>query len=126
LITILSFPQVFLQIFAVFYYDRKLEFDFDENENIGRWTCTAKHFTGGFFVALFVFLLVVAVSWTSRSLPSAFNEKDQLSRASTFSAIFSSGVLALETIVLDSPTDSPDLLVSMRYFHSLSTRKFTH
>jgi hypothetical protein len=124
LIAILSFPQVFLQIFAVFYYDRKLEFDLDEHAHIGRWTCTAKHFTGGFLMALFIILLVVAVSWTSRSLPSAFNENDQLFRAATSSAIFSSVVAALETVA-DSLTDSPDLLVSIRYFHSLSPRKFT-
>jgi hypothetical protein len=128
LITILSLPQVFLQIFAVFYYDKKLELDLDVNANIGRVVCTESsdwNLLAGFCLAAAAFSLAVVVSWISRNLPSAFNEKDQIFRAATFSAIFAGVVAALEAIT-DDPTDSPNVQVSMRCLLSLSFYSSVH
>jgi hypothetical protein len=118
LVAILSFPQVFLQIFAALYYDRELELEFDADMNIGRYVCTDSadwNLLAGFCVAASVFLLAVAVSWISSNLPSAFNEKDQVFLASAISAIFASLVAALEAIT-DDVTTSPDVQVSMMTF----------
>jgi hypothetical protein len=100
------------------YYDRELVVDLDDNANIGRLVCSARaaagwKILGGFGYAGCIFLLAVAVSWNSRSLPSAFNEKDQIFRAATFSAIFASVLVAFEATTNDA-TDSPDRQVSMR------------
>jgi hypothetical protein len=128
LVAILSFPQAFLQIFAAVYYGRELEIELDPNTNTGRYVCTDGadwNLVAGFCLAASVFLLAVLVSWISRNLPSAFNEKDQIFRAATISAIFVSVVAALEAIT-DEPTASPDVQVSMRCFHYLSIQKFNY
>jgi hypothetical protein len=123
LIVILSFPQAFLQIFNAAYYNRDLEVELDpENTNNGRYVCADSkdwNLLSGFGVAGFVFLLAVAVSWISRNLPSAFNEKDQVFKAATISFFLVSVVAAFEALT-DEPSSSPDIQVSMRCFHSLS------
>jgi hypothetical protein len=65
LITILSLPQAFLQLFAALYYDKKLEVDLDDNANIGRLVCTESldwNLLAGFCLAASAFSLAVAVS----------------------------------------------------------------
>jgi hypothetical protein len=73
----------------------------------------------GFCLAASVFLLAVVVSWISRNLPSAFNEKDQVFQAASISVILVCVVAALEALA-DEPTSSPNIQVSRRCFHSLS------
>jgi hypothetical protein len=122
LVAILSFPQAFLQVFAALYYVKELEIELGTNSNNGRYVCTDSedwNLLAGFCLAASVFLLAVVVSWISRNLPSAFNEKDQVFQAATISVILVCVVASLEALA-DEPTSSPNIQVSMRCFHSLS------
>jgi hypothetical protein len=127
LVVILSFPQVFLQVFAALYYEKELELDFDPTVNVGRTVCSKNGIwaaVAGWCIIAAVFLLAVTVSWISRMLPSAFNEKDHVFLAAAISTIIAVIALPLYTIA-DAATTSPDVEVSMRCFHCLAVSKFT-
>jgi hypothetical protein len=122
LVVILSFPQAFLQVFAALYYERELEFDFDPSTNVGRTVCNRDGDWAnvvGWCISVAVFLLAATVSWIARLLPSAFNEKEHVFLAAIMSTIFSALALPLYRMS-DEAAVPPDVMVSMRCFHSLS------
>jgi hypothetical protein len=126
LIAFISFPQVFLQVFAALYYSKELEVELDPNVNIGRYVCNGNGnwaLVAGWGITAAVFLLAVAVAWISRKLPSAFNEKDQVFHAATICAVAAAVVASLD-VITNNVTASPDVQVSMRCFHCSSMSRF--
>jgi hypothetical protein len=114
LIAVLTFPQFIVQVFGTAYYDRHVEFQLDENANIGRYMCSddgewTTSFGRGMIALMFV--LAVMMAWVSRELPSAFNEKRQIFRATGISmAIGMAAAIAGGDI--QAPTTDPDRVVS--------------
>jgi hypothetical protein len=115
LIAMLTFPQFVLQIFGAAYYDRHVEFQFDANSNIGRYMCsydgewTTKF--GRWMIAV-MFVLAVIVAWVSRELPSAFNEKRQIFRATGISIAIGVAATALAGGDAQAASTDPDSVVS--------------
>jgi len=81
LITILTIPQIALQIFGSVYYQRNLELQVASDDAIGRVVCETK----GRWVAMVGTALIclhyvcaVYLAWISRMLPAFFNETGQI------------------------------------------------
>jgi hypothetical protein len=121
LVAILSLPQAFLQVFGALHYDKELELEFDFSANAGRYVCNEDgEWTTvvGWCMTAAVFSLALAVSWISRLLPSAFNEKDGVFLAATTSTILAVISVFLRSIS-DDVTTSPDVEVSMMCLHAV-------
>jgi hypothetical protein len=127
LVAILSFPQALLQVFAALYYDKELQLEFDPSANVGRTVCNDNGEwaeIAGWCITAAVFLLAVMVSWISRLLPSAFNEKDHVFLAATISSIIAVVSVFLQRIS-DEMTTTPDVEVSMMCLYAVAVPTFT-
>jgi hypothetical protein len=114
LITILTVPQVILQVLAAIVLDGELEQQLDETGNVGRVVCGSTDnwgFNAGMAYAAVVYMLAVIVAWISRSLPSAFNEKVQIFHAASICTILAFTTFSLTSITSDAATH-PDVQVS--------------
>jgi len=119
-VAIFSFPQVVIQIIAVFVQPQERIVVFNEDESIGRATCGNHVPVAGslvmyslvMLVLLIIILLVMAHS--GRKLPSLFNETHVI-----YDSTFLSMVILLlggaVIILTNAPTTSPDVqyLVSL-------------
>jgi hypothetical protein len=127
LVAILSFPQAFLQVFAALYYDKELHVEVDSSRNVGRNICNENgewSEVAGWCIAAASFGLAIAVSWISRNLPSAFNEKDHAFLAAAMSTIIAVVSVLLQRIS-DEATTSPDVQVSNICLHACYRAKCT-
>jgi 7 transmembrane sweet-taste receptor of 3 GCPR len=113
LAAVLSFPQVFLQVFGAAYYHRGLELQLDSSANIGRYLCQSYGRwvdQAGIGLVGLVYIGAVAAAWIARLLPSVFNEKNQVFHASFVNCLIAFITLPLLELTND-PTDSPDVQV---------------
>jgi arginine exporter protein ArgO len=113
LISILTLPQVVLQVVGSVVVAGGLETQLSALGNVGRVVCSDADkwvFMTGTGYASFVFLLAVLMAWFSRDLPSAFNEKDQIFNAATIACIVTCMSLGLAEVI-DEPTTAPDAMV---------------
>ena len=80
LITVLMVPQFLAAILGGILEDLRIIFEFDKEKNTGRFVCDQQSGAGAFAGTYYAFLLMSALilSWMSRNLPSAFNEKNQM------------------------------------------------
>jgi hypothetical protein len=120
LVAILSFPQALLQVYAALSFDKELQVEFDPSTNVGRKMCNENGKwaeVAGWCIAAALFLLAVMVSWISRLLPSAFNEKDHVFLAAALSTIIAVVSVLLQRIS-DEVTTSPDVQVSNLCLHA--------
>jgi hypothetical protein len=92
LIVCLTLPQIVIQIFNLINYENKLEMTFNDDFTAARQSCQSSDDSG--WVKLFgsvylaaMFVVACYVAWCSRNLPSAFNEKDLVFKASLLSGI---------------------------------------
>jgi len=114
LICILTLPQLVFQVLTSALIDRQLEMEFDVRGDNGRVVCDANGrwaLATGIGYAALVYLIAVFVAWISRSLPSAFNEKDQIFHAATISTVLACMSIAFLEI-MNAPTTEPDVVVS--------------
>ena len=130
LICILTLPQLIMQVVVAALSDSTLETELDPTGNIGRVVCGQDEgwvLGAGIGYAAFVYMLAVTAAWVSRSLPSAFNEKDQVFHAATISTVLAFISISLLEIMND-PTTEPDVVVSrpLANFAIPDTYKLTH
>jgi hypothetical protein len=116
LIISLTFPQVVIQMFSVFYYDSYLWLQFSSDLSSCRQTCYRPdngwvYYTGlGYMAAMF--LLATYVAYVSRHLPSAFNEKDEIFRSAFLNGCLTVGV-SVFLAFSDSAVTPPDLSTTL-------------
>eukprot|EP00978_Attheya_sp_CCMP212_P029521 scaffold105105_cov62-Attheya_sp.AAC.2 len=109
-------------VFGAVYYDRHVEFQLDENANIGRYMCSYDGewtTTFGRWMIALMFVLAVMMAWLSRELPSAFNEKRQIFRATGISIAIGIVAAALAGGNAQDPTTDPDSVVGLRVMNSI-------
>jgi hypothetical protein len=115
LIVILTLPQLILQILVAALVKRELNEQLDKTGNIGRIVCGDSDdwaLNVGMAYAAAVYMLAVIVTWISRTLPSAFNEKVQVFHAATISTLLAFMTISLISITSD-PTTHPDVQVRL-------------
>lgn len=117
LITMLTLPQVALQIVSAVIHDGGVIMEFTPVGDIGREICSREArwvvLTGTAY-ATFVYILAFLMAWISRDLPSIFNEKDQIFNTSMIAAIFTAITIGLGEVI-DQPTTTPDAEVIHDY-----------
>ena len=113
LIGMLTLPQLTVQVVASIWFESGLETQLDPTGNIGSVTCDNNArwaFYFGVAYVAFIYSMAVIVAWISRSLPSAFNESDQIFNAAAICALLAFMTVSLFTILKD-PTTHPDVRV---------------
>ena len=120
LICMLTLPQLVVQVVASAVSGGQLETQLDSTGNIGRVVCEENGwaFYFGICYLAFVYLLAVFMAWISRSLPSAFNEKDQIFNAASISTLLAFMTISLGEIIND-PTTHPDVQVFLLSLFSI-------
>jgi len=114
LIVLLTLPQLALQLFGVAFYRKQVEIVYNSDRDFGREMCSSQgewvSWTG---IALFsvAYFLAVLVAWTSRRLPSAFNETSKVFQAAAFASLLALVSFPLIAITSATPTYSPDIAV---------------
>ncbi len=114
LIVLLTLPQLALQLFGVAFYRKQVEIVYNSDRDFGREMCSSQgewvSWTG---IALFsvAYFLAVLVAWTSRRLPSAFNETTKVFQAAAFASLLALVSFPLIAITSATPTYSPDITV---------------
>ncbi|CAB9525103.1 DEP [Seminavis robusta] len=114
-VTMFVSPQILLQIAELVFQPQKLEIEYNSDESIGRYTCRTSSNNLGSTILLYALLallilivIVLFVAYSSRKLPSLFNET-QVIYDSTFICVvlvvLGSGVIVLT----DTATTSPDV-----------------
>jgi 7 transmembrane sweet-taste receptor of 3 GCPR len=114
LIFLLTLPQVLVQVLVSALNDRFLEVVLDPLGNVGHVTCNRSGrwaTTFGISYTAFVYMIAVVAAWVSRSLPSAFNEKEQVFHAASISTLLSFVSITMLAIV-NNPSTHPNALVS--------------
>ena len=115
-----AFPQFIIQVLAVIFQPQARVIQFNDDESVGRATCSsgvsaaADLVNYGFLVLLLLVIILIVMAHSSRKLPSLFNETHVIYD----SAFLSMVLLCLGAAVIaltDSPTASPDVeyLISM-------------
>ena len=124
LICVLSFPQLCLQLFGAAYYTRGLQVQLNAEEDMGRLVCTEEGrwvSQVGIGLVGLVSIIAITLAWIGRTLPSAFNEKNQVFLAGGVSAILT--ILCLPLVEFtDKPTNSPDIQVRVSGFLRIVNR----
>ena len=115
LICMLTLPQLVVQVVASIWTDGGLETQLDHptTGTIGCVACDNEAswaFYFGVAYVAFIYSVAVVVAWISRSLPSAFNESDQIFNAAAICALLAFITVSLFTI-LNDPTTHPDVRV---------------
>lgn len=115
LIIVLSLPQTILQILKVIIYDIRLDFQYDDEFNTGRFVCDVHESRWTNYVGLTLiiaqYLLCCYVAWCARDLPAAFNESTNVFKTAAASAIVSVIATVLQ-VYLELPSTSPSVSVS--------------
>lgn len=108
----MSLPQILYQIISLAQQNRSVIIEFTEQGDIGREVCSQRWAQGsGFLLMLGVYAVAIWLTWRSRNLPSAFQEKEQITIAATSCAVLGCVTLSLMGIV-NVPTTHPDVQVS--------------
>jgi hypothetical protein len=113
LVCVLTFPQLFLQVFGAAYYDRDLVPQYDAAELSGRVVCSQSGkwlLYVGIGLATVMYATAVCVAWIARVLPSALNETPQVFRAAAFVSVLSLIIIPL-MLLFDVPSKGPNLVV---------------
>lgn len=113
LIGMLTLPQLAVQVVASIWFESGLDTQLDPTGNIGCVACdndASWAFYFGVAYVAFIYSVAVIVAWISRSLPSAFNESDQIFNAAAICALLAFMTISLFTILKD-PTTHPDVRV---------------
>ena len=121
LIGMLTMPQLFFQL-AVAINGRTLVSIEDEGGAVSRMSCdVAGRWTTavGLSYLMIIYILAVSMAWVSRSLPSAFNEKDQIFRTAAISTALAFLSMILWKPITDAAT-SPFLSVLLQATLSIS------
>lgn len=108
LIATLTAPQVIVQVIALTLYPAWV--DVAVNDGVARVVCEADHWWpifASFLIVVLLFLMSLLVAWISRDLPSLFNEKKQVFKASwiNFLVVAFAGAMIILT---DFETTSPN------------------
>ena len=109
LILWITTPQIVMQSVGIFlFYDEGLETEFDENVTVGLVQCQDKGRwlrACGLVLVAIAYSAAVMLAWTSRDLPSAFNESNAVFQAATINSIV--GLLAVSLDQLVKSTRTP-------------------
>lgn len=121
LVVALTIPQVILQVTNAILRDRKLVLRIDRSDTIESLTCEEGRFASmaGMIYVTLVFIISVWLAWISRELPSIFNEKDQIYRATSISILTVVAGVALYEL-LEGSGVSPDLAVLLYLLCSIA------
>lgn len=106
LIFMLSLPQLLFQIY-VLVRGRNLVYIQDPHGLVSRLSCDAVGMwttAAGLAYMMVIFILALSMAWVSRSLPSAFNEKDQIFRAASISTALACLSMILWQPITDAKT----------------------
>ena len=113
-VTLFTLPQAILQMVTLLVQPQELIVDFNDDESVGRYTCSVDVSTGRYLLMyslLLLFLLVIillVMAHSSRKLPSLFNETHVIYDSTFLSLVLL--LLGLAVIVLtDHPGTSPDV-----------------
>jgi len=126
-VAIFAIPQVLLQIVAAIVQPQERQIKFNEDESIGRATCSngvaagSKIVNYGFLLLLLLVLILLFMAHSSRKLPSLFNETNVIYDSTFLSMVLL--VLAGAVIALtNSPTSSPNVqyLISLALVLSIT------
>ena len=106
-----------IQIFNSIYYDNTLEIIFNQEFTAAKQACQSSDSSGwvmlfGSIYLVCMFILATYVAWCSRNLPSAFNEKDAVFKASFLSGL-TVIVISVGIAFSDIATVSPNVTSSL-------------
>ncbi|KAL3936771.1 MAG: hypothetical protein SGARI_002413 [Bacillariaceae sp.] len=129
LIFFLTLPQIVVQLVGIFAYGKTLEVTFNDDFTAARKYCQPPE--NGSWILLFgsiylAFMFVVAtyVAWCSRNLPSAFNEKDAVFKASFLSGIMVV-VISLGLSFSNIPEVAPNVSASLEILMTVGVSTIT-
>jgi len=114
LVAILTLPQFFLQVVGVSIYRPTLMLVVDDDAGVGRYMCNKQaQWVNAVGIALVTVATVAAVSmsWVSRKLPTAFNEKEQVFNSAALNAM-----VAFVTLALSEMMTQPDIRPAVPVF----------
>jgi len=127
LIFMLTLPQLVVQLLGSAFYPNYLEVQLAETGSAGRITCSQNgYWTALAGLALFILLsfMVVFLAWTTRLLPSAFNETTEIFRAAGLDC----GIIIISfplVLLSNTPTSSPDIQVFFQTLLSIGIATVT-
>ena len=113
-VALFTLPQVILQVVGGILNPDAVTIDFNENESVGRQICESRvdpwqdFRTYSVILLLLLFIVLLAVSYACRQLPSLLNETSSISNStieSLIALIIGFAVIA----ITDAPTTSPDI-----------------
>ncbi len=113
-VALFTLPQIILQIVGGILNPDAVTIDFNASESVGRQICESRVHswqdfrTYSVFLLLLLFIVLLAVSYACRQLPSLLNETSSISNStieSLIALIIGFAVIA----ITDAPTTSPDI-----------------
>ena len=118
-VLLFTLPQIILQICNLVLQPSRMVVDYNIDESIGKATCDAQSKAAtsldmwGWYILILLFVLVLFLAFECRSLPSLFNETQEIYNSILISIL--AMAIGLATIRLsDSPTTSPDVAYFIR------------
>ena len=119
IVLVFTLPQIILQILNLVLQPSRMVVDYNIDESIGRATCDTQRRAAtsldmwGWYLLILLFVLILFLAFECRSLPSLFNETQEIYNSILISIL--AIAIGLATIRLsDSPTTSPDVAYFIR------------
>ena len=116
---VFALPQIILQILNLVLQPSRMVVDYNIDESIGKATCDTQSRAAtsldmwGWYLLILLFVLILFLAFECRSLPSLFNETQEIYNSILISIL--AIAIGLATIRLsDSPTTSPDVAYFIR------------
>ena len=119
IVLVFTLPQIVLQILNLVLQPSRMVVEYNVDESIGKATCDAPSRSAtsfdmwGWYILILLFVLILFLAYQCRSLPSLFNESNEIYNSILISIL--AIAIGLATVRLsDSPTTSPDVAYFIR------------